>query len=183
MPQASGFMIPMGMPMMPVGPGIPHASHRGGGGPGSDVNWWFATADDPVGWPYNPHWGSFNPVYGGSTGDPIKSFDFEQGQTGLAIGASLFRTPCAVASWYPDRDLFSGLPVFKYAYIYTPVKFNSGSSLSHVDANIYAGTSDVLMRPAGTLGAGLDALIPSNQRGGVGEAVLGIMRAMGYVTL
>ncbi|KAL5037948.1 hypothetical protein BDV3_001854 [Batrachochytrium dendrobatidis] len=96
----------------------------------------------------------------------------------------LFQTPGAVAAWYPDTDYTtkeSGL--YKYAIIYTPRVYEAGSTLSHVDANTYIGTENVLMRPVGTGGIGLDSILPMGSKGPIGEAALGIFRSMGYVTI
>ncbi|KAI8925301.1 hypothetical protein BC831DRAFT_461494 [Entophlyctis helioformis] len=66
--------------------------------------------------------------------------------------------------------------------MYTPSTYSSGSSLSHIDDRLYAGTSNYLMRPFSTGGSGMDAMRPSSPTGSIGDAILGIFRNMGYIT-
>ncbi|KAH6594157.1 hypothetical protein BASA50_006854 [Batrachochytrium salamandrivorans] len=120
------------------------------------------------------------------------------GQISRALSGpgGLFQTPGAVAAWYPDVDRTATSTnidssssssgsniVYKYAVLYTPISYSGGSSLSHVDGTTYAGTSNLLMRPAGTPGIGLDFILPSTSKGPIGEVTLGIFRSMGYVTI
>ncbi|KAJ3368957.1 hypothetical protein HDU91_000177 [Kappamyces sp. JEL0680] len=118
-----------------------------------------------------------------------------QSSSGYAIGRSLvaanglFRTPYALHIWYPS---FSNPLKLLHAVLYTPAAFAPGSSLSHLDSAHYSGISSFLMRPAGgttlalTLATGSVAngkSIPGNRHGGFGRTLLGIMRAMGYITI
>ena len=45
-----------------------------------------------------------------------------------------------------------------YALLHTPEVYSPGSSLSHVDAETYRGTSNFLMRPFAAAGAGMDGM-------------------------
>ncbi|KAL2913103.1 hypothetical protein HK105_207448 [Polyrhizophydium stewartii] len=121
------------------------------------------------------------------------------GRVARALGGSdgLFQTPRAIVSWYPDVERnpvatsaaasssrpYNASITFKFAVIYTPQTYAAGSTLSHLDSAFYARTSDLVMRPSGTSGAGVDAMLTSNPKGCLGEAMLGVFRSMGYVTL
>ena len=69
-----------------------------------------------------------------------------------------------------------------YVVLHTPAIFTSGSSVSHLDSNVYSGSSDYLMRPFGTTGVGIDGFSPTNRYGPIGSGVLHIMKSMGYAT-
>ncbi|KAI8807117.1 hypothetical protein BJ742DRAFT_773349 [Cladochytrium replicatum] len=77
-----------------------------------------------------------------------------------------------------DQDTQS--PTLRFAALYTPEKFAGGSSLSHVSAAAYDGTTEFLMRPFSTAGIGLSGYEPVGRLGPMGDAVLGILRGMGY---
>ncbi|KAJ3328434.1 hypothetical protein HDU76_009970 [Blyttiomyces sp. JEL0837] len=100
----------------------------------------------------------------------------------------------AIAIWYPSPTISTGgfnsklnqynvtTNRYRYAILHTPRQYEGGSTLSHVDAAFYAGTSEFLMRPFAVAGVGLDAYVPAGPRGPMGEIALGVLRAMGYVT-
>jgi hypothetical protein len=83
--------------------------------------------------------------------------------------------------WFPFVQLDQ--LYYKYAILYTPSEFDSGSSLSHLDDDFYLGTSQFLMKPFATKGVGLDGVLPFNPLGPLSEIVLGVLRAMGYTTV
>ncbi|KAJ3284002.1 hypothetical protein HK104_010137 [Borealophlyctis nickersoniae] len=107
-------------------------------------------------------------------------------QLGANIMKSVATTPGALRLWFPVRRE-EGLGL-GYSVLYTPSKFNPGSSFSHLDAQHYDATRQFLMRPYATYGAGVDAILPSDGMvnnegpGPMGEEVLGILRGLGYVT-
>ncbi len=93
---------------------------------------------------------------------------------------SPFLTPRGLWSWYPvyqDQTLLR-----RYAILYTPPKFDDGSTASHIDDRFYVGTSQYIMRPYAAKQIGLDGYIPANPRGPIAETTLGLLRAMGYTT-
>ncbi|KAJ3132223.1 hypothetical protein HK100_005515 [Physocladia obscura] len=93
------------------------------------------------------------------------------------LQSSIATTPMQLITWYQD---FSGN--FHYAVLYTPRLFDDGSSISHLDATIYGGTSEYLMRPFSTSGIGIDAFTPHDRGVSVlGVGVAGILSQMGYV--
>ncbi|KAJ3390077.1 hypothetical protein HDU92_000668 [Lobulomyces angularis] len=80
-------------------------------------------------------------------------------------------------------DLFFNSPNMKPAVLYTPVKYEPGSSLSHLDTGAYDGSPDFVMRSTGTGGVGLDMYSPVSMKyGPIGEIILGLMRGMGWIT-
>ncbi|KAI9008365.1 hypothetical protein BC832DRAFT_421180 [Gaertneriomyces semiglobifer] len=103
-----------------------------------------------------------------------------------------------VAYWFPWRIFVSEddevtITDLRYAVLYTPTRFDIGSTLSHMDADFYQSTSEFLMRPYATAGTGLDGYRPVTKslfgmkgewmdEGPIGEAVLAIFRSMGYAT-
>ncbi|KAI9350905.1 hypothetical protein BDR26DRAFT_816214 [Obelidium mucronatum] len=100
-------------------------------------------------------------------------------QLSLNLYSSVATTPMQLVSWYQ-----TGAGEYRYAIIYTPRRYSGGSSLSHLDASVYGGSSEYLMRPFCTSGAGIDGIVPIHRDVGVlGEAVSGILRQMGYITI
>lgn len=98
----------------------------------------------------------------------------------LKAKGSPWLTPRGVWSWFP---VIEGPNVLmRYAILFTPTKFDEGSTGSHLDDKFYVGTSQFLMRPFAAKHVGLDGYIPSNPRGPIAETTLGILRAMGYTT-
>ncbi|KAJ3105389.1 hypothetical protein HDU97_008143 [Phlyctochytrium planicorne] len=109
-------------------------------------------------------------------------------------------TPRGLSFWYPAPNIRQGSnPItrysnyhwpkttgkgsrWRYAVLYTPLEYSGGSSISHLDASFYSGTAEYLMRPFGTSGTAVDNFTPQNRYGPVGEHLLGILRALGYVT-
>ncbi|KAJ3218508.1 hypothetical protein HDU67_005310 [Dinochytrium kinnereticum] len=100
-------------------------------------------------------------------------------------------TPRGLSFWYPtpsirgSRSRWTKKAVgkqWRYVVLYSPLAYSGGSTISHLDASFYAGTSEYLMRPFGTAGASSDTFSPKGKYGPVGEALLGMLRAMGYVT-
>ncbi|KAJ1551658.1 hypothetical protein HK096_005490, partial [Nowakowskiella sp. JEL0078] len=104
-----------------------------------------------------------------------------------------------IGMWYPSPKSLSGshrdlspigaqvnnsqdqeLVEFRFAALYSPVKFDPGSSLCHVNAFLYGGTPDNLMRPFSTYGVMLDEYSVQSDAGPIGEVVLGVLGSMGY---
>ncbi|KAI8847737.1 hypothetical protein BC829DRAFT_235239 [Chytridium lagenaria] len=101
------------------------------------------------------------------------------------------RTPRGLTFWYPAPSIrkrkggsrannVSGR--WRYVVLYTPLDYSGGSSISHVDALLYYGTAQYLMRPFGSAGTSTDSFSPQEKYGPVGEALLGMLRALGYAT-
>ena len=99
----------------------------------------------------------------------------------LIGGNGLYQTENAVACWYPKN--MGNKTAYKYVMLYTPSQYSTGSSISHVNPDFYKGSSNFLMGPFAAAGVSLDAVTPLGRTGAIGEDILGIFRAIGYVTL
>ena len=84
-------------------------------------------------------------------------------------------------SWYPYLE--GSISQSRYAILYTPTKYDFGSSGSHLDDVFYTGTSQYLMKPYASRDVGLDGYVPLNRLGPIAESTLGVLRAIGYSTL
>ncbi|KAJ3072241.1 hypothetical protein HDU98_003984 [Podochytrium sp. JEL0797] len=103
-----------------------------------------------------------------------KSFQLSQ-----TLFSAVATTPMQLILWFHDSKADP-----RYVILYTPRAFTGGSSLSHVDASVYGGSSEYLMRPFCTSGTGVDAYTPAHSKLGIlGEAVVGVMAEMGYATV
>jgi hypothetical protein len=97
-------------------------------------------------------------------------------QIGLAV-FKMFTVPQSVLIWFPSKD-----DKMTFGVINTPRSFSYGSSVSHLDGNMYSGIGSFLMRPSATGGVEWNKMIP-NTRDSLGSAVLGIFRGMGYAVI
>ncbi|KAI8902043.1 hypothetical protein BC833DRAFT_574833 [Globomyces pollinis-pini] len=102
------------------------------------------------------------------------------GKVGKSLAApdGLFRTPNALYIWFPGTDQTSKL---QFAVLNTPSTFSPGSSITHLDSDVYRGISSYLMRPSATQGLPLRNYIPY-QTNTIGRDILGILRSIGYIT-
>jgi hypothetical protein len=106
----------------------------------------------------------------------IKTSGYEIAKSMLGTNG-LFETPLSLLIWYPKY----GYGGYEYAYLNVPKKFSSGSSIGHLDMGIYNGISDgYIMRPTATPHSLFGEFKPSRKQG-LGDVVLGIFQAMGYV--
>lgn len=106
-----------------------------------------------------------------------------------------FTTPRSLVFYYPrwwKRGLFSSSNASGYklnasewdsAVIYTPQRYSSGSTGSHVDHSTYLATGEYLMRPFGTPGVSLRRYSPASLVGPVGFNVVNILQTIGYHTV
>ncbi|TPX40558.1 hypothetical protein SeMB42_g00195 [Synchytrium endobioticum] len=111
----------------------------------------------------------------------LRSF---QGTDGYALAGSLMTN----ISTSNMRTLFMYPLVamsqdYGYAVLYTPTNFSTGSSMSHLDAAFYDGSSEFLMRPFGTPYTALDDYSPMGALGPMGEVTLACLGALGYTTI
>jgi hypothetical protein len=109
--------------------------------------------------------------------------ELDGGRIAASLGSSggPFVTLRGIWSWY--NVLESGAVLSRYAILYTPEQFDLGSSGSHLDDKFYSSTSQFLLKPYASKGAGLDGTVPLNALGPVAESILGILRSMGYSTV
>ncbi|KAJ3028189.1 UNVERIFIED_CONTAM: hypothetical protein HDU68_002274 [Siphonaria sp. JEL0065] len=71
-------------------------------------------------------------------------------------------TPMQLIVWFQTQ---SGED--QNAILYTPRGYSGGSSISHLDATVYGGSSEYLMRPFCTSGSGIDGMTPAHPQLGV----------------
>lgn len=91
-------------------------------------------------------------------------------------------TQNGISIWYlTPNSVGKKKLMMKYAIISSPKSFAAGSSLSHLDSQVYSGISSFLMRTSAEKDVSIDLVIPSNRNGLFGDVLLGTLRAMGYV--
>ncbi|TPX32964.1 hypothetical protein SmJEL517_g03997 [Synchytrium microbalum] len=114
--------------------------------------------------------------------------------SGFQIAASLFNnvttTNGRTLLMYPlsqggpaDSDTSPYYSDYGFVMLYTPSNFSTGSSISHVDATFYDGSSEFLMRPFATSYTALDDYVPMAETGPIGEITIAVLRALGYKTI
>ena len=83
---------------------------------------------------------------------------------------TLYMYPLLQSSLYQDSistNSSNTMPDYGFAVLYTPTNFSLGSSISHMDADFYDGSSEFLMRPFGTPYTALDDYSPMGALGPV----------------
>ena len=80
-----------------------------------------------------------------------------------------------------DKGLVMWIPPnWDNLILYSPKSYSAGSTLSHVDNDIYRGTSDFLLRPFATSGVRMSSMDASNENWGIIGRVAEVLRVFGW---